>query len=254
MRFICDSKSKQLKPRRGFTLVELLVVIGIIAVLIGILLPALSKARAAANRVACLNNVKQLYTATLLYCNDNGGWFPTQAGPADGISYVEMESDFIFWQLDRNIDDSALAKYLGISGEKLKSVFRCPSDSYEGRKTFPGIAPGQGPYLYSYAQNETMASNVKPPLLWRTKITSWHETSRKILYTEPVFGDGPVYFAASSWNYATPLTQRHGKAISRSRKKQVMGTNVSTVFIDGHAEGVDEDFANSDFQQQPWSQ
>ena len=188
MRFICDSKSKQLKPRRGFTLVELLVVIGIIAVLIGILLPALSKARAAANRVAWLNNVKQLYTATLLYCNDNGGWFPTQAGPADGISYVEMESDFIFWQLDRNIDDSALAKYLGISGEKLKSVFRCPSDSYEGRKTFPGIAPGQGPYLYSYAQNESMASNVKPPLLWRTKITSWHETSRKILYRAGLWG------------------------------------------------------------------
>ena len=236
-------------PCGGFTLVELLVVIGIIAVLIGILLPALSKARAAANRVACLNNVKQLYTATLLYCNDNGGWFPTQAGPADGINIV-LNDDWIWWQADRNLDDSALAKYLGLGGEKLKSVFRCPSDSNEGRVPPPGIVPGQGPYLYSYAQNGAIAYGLK----FRTKITSWHETSRKILYTEPIIGNGPVYFAGSGWNYGTPLSQRHGKAISRIRKKEVMGTNVSTVFIDGHAEGVDEDFANSDFQQQPWSQ
>ena len=253
MRFIRNSKFKPLKPRRGFTLVELLVVIGIIAVLIGMLLPALSKARAAANRIACLNNVKQLYAATLMYCNNYGGWFPTQASPANCISYVEMNDDFIFWQADRNLDDSALAKYLGLSGEKLKSVFRCPSDSNEGRVPFPGVVPGQGPYLYSYAQNDAIANNVKPPLLFRTKITSWHETSKKILYTEPFPGHGPYVFAGSAWNFSGPLTQSHGKAISRVRKN-LMGTNVSTVFIDGHAEGIDEDFAYDPTQQQPWSQ
>jgi prepilin-type N-terminal cleavage/methylation domain-containing protein/prepilin-type processing-associated H-X9-DG protein len=59
------------KKRRAFTLVELLVVIGIIAVLVAILLPALSKAREAANRAACLSNLRQIGQMFYLYANLN---------------------------------------------------------------------------------------------------------------------------------------------------------------------------------------
>ena len=62
--------------KRGFTLVELLVVIGIIAVLISLLLPALNKARAMASTAACLSNLRQIGIATEMYRNNNRNWFP----------------------------------------------------------------------------------------------------------------------------------------------------------------------------------
>jgi prepilin-type N-terminal cleavage/methylation domain-containing protein/prepilin-type processing-associated H-X9-DG protein len=66
-----NQTSKRILYRNGFTLVELLIVIGIIAVLIAILLPALSAAREESRRIQCMSNVRQLCTATLEYLNDN---------------------------------------------------------------------------------------------------------------------------------------------------------------------------------------
>ncbi len=73
------------KQRCAFTLVELLVVIGIIAVLIGILLPSLSRAREAAQRTKCAANLREMCNADSIYVSSNKGWHvPCYWGPSEG--------------------------------------------------------------------------------------------------------------------------------------------------------------------------
>ena len=75
--------------RRGFTLVELLVVIGVIAVLLGLLFPALGRAREAARTTVCLSNLRQITQAAVMYTSDHENTWPV-------IPYRETEFSVVW--------------------------------------------------------------------------------------------------------------------------------------------------------------
>jgi prepilin-type N-terminal cleavage/methylation domain-containing protein/prepilin-type processing-associated H-X9-DG protein len=133
---------KQVQRSKGFTLVELLVVIGIIALLISILLPSLNRARETANRVKCASNLRQIGQAILLYTNDSKGPYPrtfysTYAAGGNYIVNVSGNSatptltdPFQQGTSGASINSVPQALFLLLRTEDITSaVFVCPSSN-----------------------------------------------------------------------------------------------------------------------------
>lgn len=151
MRMIESARS----VRRAFTLIELLVVIAIIAILAAMLLPALSKAKGKAHQIACINNLKQLSLAFLLYLNDSQDVFPAGAGRAPAVPVME---DWIYW----NVNDPAItiparhdlakAPLNAYVGNFKTELYLCPGDKDAAIRKAAATAARLA-YEYSYTVN-----------------------------------------------------------------------------------------------------
>ncbi len=217
---------------RAFTLVELLVVIGIISVLIGILLPALSAARRASDRTNCLSNMRSMQIAHWMYITDNKGYM-IQAGLSHGGHTPNEEAAWIH----------TLSVYYGQS-----LLHRCPSDV---SPHWPGGSPVPGSTdtyrRTSYGINSFLDVNMVPWGGPYVKINQVRQASATIHFIEMAeTGEfaGADHPHIENWmpggNPAAPpilaavqlQTNRHG----RSSKDKTYDAVANYGFLDGHAE------------------
>jgi len=131
-------------PLGGFTLVELLVVVAVIALLAGLLLPAVGRARLKAQGLQCLNHHRQLTLAWLNYSQDHADRIPAASAAYGGVqepipAWMEGSLDLepgnrSNWDVTRDIHASPLWPYCGGSA----AIFRCPADASR-------VIPAEGP-------------------------------------------------------------------------------------------------------------
>ncbi|HYF47838.1 MAG TPA: prepilin-type N-terminal cleavage/methylation domain-containing protein [Planctomycetota bacterium] len=208
------------RSARGFTLVELLVVVAIIGALIGLLVPVLGNARAAAKRTQCLSNLRQIYLATETYINNNFGYYP----PAYFSRTIDGKLHRFEWDYTK-VGSNVLPGII-FQGQHVDKVLQCPcyvrpmgwsGDPYCGYNYNTSyVGHGEGEAIpYPISTNDIV------------------KAGSVALFGDGEYADGPNKFmraplpnpgdATFSGRYAGTQGFRHGGM-----------TNV--IFADGHAE------------------
>jgi len=242
---------------RAFTLVELLVVVGIIAVLVSILMPALNKARRAANTVVCASNMRQIGLAMVMYCGEHNGCFPCafiDVGPApnaggNGYSWDDMLNRYV----GRKDKDADLSNQWMPNGIKL---FTCPDDvwdrqvggvTYKTRSysmtscltngTYGAVFYGMGTKTLTLTAGWPVNVNFR-----YVKITDAPRSSETLLLVECPYPNGST--AQSLNRLGSPSGCQVDKPSDQTNQgliKPLHGGKWNYLFVDGHVDWLSMD-------------
>lgn len=195
-------------PRLGFTLVELLVVVAIIALLISILLPSLNRAREQAKTVVCGAHMRQLGTSIVYYSDEHNGalvWIPGKAPKFTGGPYSQWQMIVHLWPYMKSIDLYKCPSAKGINS--VQSLFGKDDASLGGGS---GTAPRTNSYYFVKAKDSWYIQNVYQKGLFPEhdpyKLPST-QSEFQDLYTEYWFND---YSTAGTDGQGNPIAVKDG--------------------------------------------
>ena len=219
-------------PKRvesGFTLIELLVVIAIIAILAALLLPALSQAKAGAQSIRCLNNLKQLQLGWLLYTQDNQDIMPLNQVDSTGN---DLPGSWVLGNAGSQADLTNITSGTLFDYVKNVGTYRCPTD--------PAKTTGRLPVTRSYAtQNSLHSSGVFLSVTWPAPFMQFRDCVKlsAIHLPGPSQVWGFIEPSAASHDYGSwdfYVDDLHHTWAHQPTDRHSLGGNLS--FLDGHSE------------------
>lgn len=228
------------QPARGFTLVELLVVIGIIAVLISLLLPSLNKARRSANTAKCLSNCHQMFLAFQMYAINNHDYFPPTSGGNVTITipgYASPQTVAVRWWGGAIGSITTGTPYYAVSplapfwGKA--ALDGCPENKEKQSTIRPGY--GTNDYAYNDYCGRGTGTGVKASTIRRSQ-------NKALLWDSGRFGTGSGstvgfdFVDRTPWGYPSSGNPNNSKPDPNFQgRHNGLG---SVVYCDGHAAAI----------------